>query len=265
MQLPFLPLENLWASLRGHTSARIGLARTGASLATAPVLAARMAHAQARDAVHARLDRAQLANALSGLDLTMIQVNSAAPDRHTYLLRPDLGRRLDQTSAEKLDDRFNHQIDKARPDLVVVVTDGLSARAAQDHAAPVLNDLFSVLRSQGLYLGPVVLARHGRVALGDDIGARLRTTAVLVLLGERPGWSSPDSLGAYLTWAPKVGRSDAERNCVSNIRPIGLAPAAAAKIAWLLQRMRALKSSGVTLKDDAAVPGPVGSESESLT
>jgi ethanolamine ammonia-lyase small subunit len=149
--------------LRRHTTARIGLARTGASLATVPVLAARMAHAQARDAVHASLDRAQLANTLSGLDVPIIQVNAAAPDRQTYLLKPDLGRSVDKPSADILDDTFHDQLN--RPDLVVVVTDGLSARAAQDHAAPVLEILFNVLRSQGWHLGPVVLARHGRVAI----------------------------------------------------------------------------------------------------
>jgi len=227
------------------TAARVGLPRSGASLATSALLDFRLAHARARDAVHAALDMDALEAALRPLGLPVTRAHSAAADRNTYLVRPDLGRRLDDTSREVL---------RALPgghDLCIVIGDGLSAGAAQQHARPVLEDLVPLLRAQDWRLAPLVLLRHARVATGDDIGQVLRARCVLVLIGERPGLSSPDSLGAYLTWEPRVGRSDAERNCVSNIRPEGLAPAlAAGKLAYLLGRMRTLRASGVALKDD---------------
>jgi len=291
VKTPAPSIEQMWTALRSHTAARIGLPTTGASLATAPVLAARLAHAQARDAVHASFDRDQLADMLTDLGVDIIQVDSAAQDRRTYLLRPDLGRRLNDESIDKLTEwqtriRNRKTLDRCAGDpgmndqpcetlaqrrgtdsgsptrdssnLVVVVTDGLSATAAHNHATPLLNALLPMLRGQGWYTDAVVLARHGRVALGDDVGERLGATAVVVLLGERPGMSSPDSLGAYLTWAPKVGRSDAERNCVSNIRPAGFAlNEAAGRIAWLLEKMRSLGASGIALKDDSANPAIV--------
>ncbi|WP_096698708.1 ethanolamine ammonia-lyase subunit EutC [Polaromonas sp. AER18D-145] len=250
---PQLPAEvdapsgvaELWAALRPLTAARIGLPRTGASLTTPALLDFRLAHARARDAVGAALD----ADALqAGLSLLLGQpalvCRSAAADRRTFLMRPDLGRQLDADSLALL------QASGSRGGLAVVLADGLSAQATQRHALPVLEALLPLLQAQGWLLGPVVVLHHGRVAAGDGVARALQAEAVLVLIGERPGLSSPDSLGAYITWAPGAATSDADRNCVSNIRPEGLAPqAAAAKIAWLLNQMRVQQRSGVALKD----------------
>jgi ethanolamine ammonia-lyase small subunit len=236
-----------WAHLRQHTAARIALGRAGASLPTSEWLRFSLAHALARDAVHLPLDAAAVQADLQALGLQVLPVRSAAPDRATYLRRPDLGRRLDEASRARL-----QAAPPAGQRLVVVVADGLSALAVHRHAAPLLQALQGTLAEQGWAIGPVVLANQGRVALGDDAGHALAAPAVLVLLGERPGLSSPDSLGAYLTWAPRPGLLDAARNCVSNIRPEGLACGAAAfKIAWLLAAARQLGATGVQLKDES--------------
>jgi len=237
-------LDAVWGPLRRLTAARVGLPRSGASLGTPALLDFRLAHARARDAVHAELDMDALEAALRPLGLPVLRVRSAAAERSTYLMRPDLGRRLDEASRDVLRRLPGGQ------DLCVVIGDGLSAGAAQQHTLPLLENLLPLLRAHEWSLAPLVLLRHARVATSDDIGQALRVGCALVLLGERPGLSSPDSLGAYLTWAPRVGRTDAERNCVSNIRPQGLAPAlAAAKLAYLLSRMRKCGVSGVALKD----------------
>ena len=231
-----LPADDPWLRLRGLTAARIGLARSGASLATAPLLALRLAHARARDAVHAVLDMDALAAACGPL----LRVDSAARDRAEYLLRPDLGRALAPGAVLPHGDY----------DLALVLADGLSARAVQDHAPPVLAALRPLLG--GWRVAPLVVVRGGRVAAGDAVAAALGAAAVVVLIGERPGLSAPDSLGAYLTWRPGPAATDADRNCVSNIRPAGLPPTeAAGRIAWLLDSMRARGASGVMLKDDA--------------
>ena len=232
-----------WASLRRLTAARIGLARTGASLATAPLLEFRLAHARARDAVHAPLDEAALAAALAGLGLPVLCAASQAPDRRTYLLRPDLGRALAPGTLAA---------HRGAYDLAIVVGDGRSAQAAGRHAPPLLKALRPTLRATGWSLAPLVVARHARVALGDAVAAALGAGSVLVLLGERPGLSAPDSLGAYLTWSPAPGTTDADRNCVSNIRPDGLdSQQAAFKLAFLLDRMRTMRASGLRLKDES--------------
>lgn len=239
-------LDTLWDPLRRFTAARVGLPRSGASLRTPALLDFRLAHAQARDAVHAVLDMDALQEELAELGLPVLKSRSAAADRHTYLVRPDLGRQLQPASRAEL------QAQQGGHDLCIVIADGLSATAAQRHAGPLARALVPALRSQGWTLAPLVLLRHGRVATGDDIGQALRSRCVVVLIGERPGLSAPDSLGAYLTWGPRVGRLDAERNCVSNIRPAGLPSAQAAqKLAQLLGRMRTLGVSGVALKDDS--------------
>ncbi len=228
-----------WDQLRRLTAARIGLARTGASVATQPLLDFRLAHARARDAVHAPLDAPAL---LAALPQPALLVASAAVDRRAYLMRPDLGRTLHPEAAATLR--------PGRYDLAIVIGDGLSAQAAQRHAAPVLEALLPAL--QGWLLAPLVVARHARVALGDRVAQALGAAAVLILIGERPGLSAPDSLGAYLTWAPGPATTDAGRNCISNIRPDGLGYAEAAfKLAFLLERMRALRGSGLRLKDDS--------------
>ncbi len=235
-----------WAALRGLTPARIGLERAGASLATVPLLALRLAHARARDAVHAELDVPRLRDDLGG---KVLCVASAAPDRRSYLLRPDLGRQLTADSATMLGRHAGAW------DLVIAVVDGLSAGAVQAHAAPLLATLVPLLRTEGWRLSPVVVVCQGRVAIGDAVAHCLHAGAVLVLIGERPGLSAPDSLGAYLTWRPDAATTDADRNCFSNIRPDGQPSAdAARKIARMLGRMRAGGFSGVRLKDDADDP-----------
>lgn len=248
-----------WGALAGLTAARIALGRVGASLPTEAVLRFDVAHALARDAVHTPLDLAALAarwQAMSG-DAAVL-VHSRAGDRHTYLQRPDLGRQLDEVSAERLDG-----LATAESDLAIVVADGLSATGVAAHSLDLLNELLP--RLHGLRRAPLVLAGQGRVALGDEIGARLKARLVLVLLGERPGLSSPDSLGAYLTFAPRAGRLDAERNCVSNIRPAGLPlPLAAARLAWLIDAALSRQLTGVGLKDESDVAQLAGEGAAAL-
>ena len=255
MTLPADP----WADLRRHTPARIALGRAGSSMPTAELLRFAAAHAQARDAVHIALDDAALARDLAALGLAPLIVRSRAPDRETYLRRPDLGRRLAPTDAQRL---VAAAAAAAGPvDLALVLGDGLSAMALQQHAAPLLAALLPLL-APGLRLAPPVLATQARVALADEIGALLQANVVLILLGERPGLSAPDSLGAYLTHAPRLGCNDAQRNCVSNIRPAGLPlDLAARRLAWLLHESRRRQLSGVGLKDGSGrplLPGTAG-------
>lgn len=238
------PNTDVWTRLRQWTPARIGLGRAGASLPTEPMLVFELAHARARDAVHAAFDAETLAHTLRAAGFgEPIVVRSQARDRMEYLLRPDLGRTLDPDSRALLKP-------VPRFDLAVVVADGLSAVAPARHAVPLLEELRR--QSAPSENVTVVVANLARVALGDEIGEILHADAVVVLIGERPGLSSPDSLGIYLTWAPRVGRTDAERNCISNVRPEGLPCAdAAARLAYLLGEARRLKISGVALKDDS--------------
>jgi ethanolamine ammonia-lyase small subunit len=236
--------EDGWAALRQYTAARIALGRSGASLPTREVLAFELAHAQARDAVLVPLDATRLQGELEAEGWRVLQVRSRAPDQAAYLARPDWGRRLAAGSAEALN---------AAPgaDLALVLSDGLSAVALQTHALPLLRALRPLL--QGLRLAPLVIASRARVALADEVGERLGARVAVSLIGERPGLSAPDSLGAYLTWAPQVGRNDAERNCISNIRPQGLGYAeAAALLAALLRAVLAAQLSGVKLGFDPA-------------
>jgi ethanolamine ammonia-lyase small subunit len=236
-----------WRVLREATQARVGLGRAGDALPTAEILRLDAAHALARDAVHSPLDAETLASDLreaTGHDV--VRVASEAADRTEYLQRPDLGRRLADPGDLRPDDW----------DLAVVVADGLSARAVQTHAAGLLAALLP--RLEGWAVAPPVVASQARVALGDDVGSRLGAAMVLVLIGERPGMSAPDSLGAYLTWGPRRGRADSERNCVSNIRPPhGLSYSRAAEVLTaLLTESRRRQLSGVELKDTGdALPG----------
>ena len=239
-----------WTELRRHTAARIALGRAGASLPTAEWLRFSLAHALARDAVHLAYDSAALASTLAALAFETVTVESAAADRATYQRRPDLGRRLSARGVGLLT-----ALRGPGCELAVVLADGLSARAVHAHAVPLLQSLRPRLEAQGQAPRLVVIAHQSRVALGDEVGALLGARALLMLIGERPGLSSPDSLGAYLTWAPQPGRSDAERNCVSNIRPEGLGYVDAAhKIAWLLGAARRLGTTGVALKDESDRP-----------
>jgi ethanolamine ammonia-lyase small subunit len=237
-----------WTALRRHTPARISLGRAGTSLPTAEVLRFAAAHALARDAVHLPLDVATLLADMRASGLDAVAVASRAGSRVEYLMRPDLGRQLAPASRDAL-----HGARAA--ELCIVIGDGLSAVAAQTHAVP----LVAALRDAGVAAGTLVVATQARVALGDEIGQRLGAPLVLVLLGERPGLSSPDSLGAYLTWAPQAGRVDSERNCVSNIRPQGLSlPEAAARIAWLVREAQRRRVTGIELKDGSELPAVGG-------
>ncbi|MFM0741666.1 ethanolamine ammonia-lyase subunit EutC [Paraburkholderia xenovorans] len=237
--------KNPWNALRQFTNARIALGRTGNSLPTAPLLAFNLSHAQARDAVHHPLDTEVLHEQLRAQNFSTLDVHSAAPDREHYLRRPDLGRKLSDESREALAQRA---IDS--PEVVFVIADGLSAFAAEKQSIPLLQAVCAKLADWKI--GPVVIARQARVALGDEIGELLDTKLVVMLIGERPGLSSPDSLGIYLTHSPKVGCSDAQRNCISNVRPEGLNyEAAAHKLHYLLTHARRLGLTGVDLKDDS--------------
>jgi ethanolamine ammonia-lyase small subunit len=238
--------DALWAYLRSLTAARIGLKRTGASLATGPLLDFKLAHARARDAVHEPLDEARLIADVTALGLPVLAVASAAEDRQRYLMRPDLGRRLAPGAQAMLAPHGSGF------DVVFVVADGLSARAVQIHAKPVLAEVLRRLQAEGWRIAPLVIARHGRVAIGDEIATALRADCVVTLIGERPGLTAPDSMGAYLTWQPGLGTTDADRNCVSNIRPEGIGYGDAAfKLSYLLRIMRDRRLSGVQLKDDS--------------
>ncbi|MGB6133251.1 MAG: ethanolamine ammonia-lyase subunit EutC [Acidobacteriaceae bacterium] len=251
--------SDLWTELRRFTPARIGLGRVGASLPTQALLAFDLAHARARDAVHSALDAEALARELhsSGFPEPLI-VSSRARNRTEYLLRPDLGRSLDDPSHTHLRARAESS---HACQLAIVVADGLSALAPARHAAPLLREFFLLQSTQPGAPNPpnvtILVANQARVALGDEIGELLGASAVVVLIGERPGLSSPDSLGVYLTWAPRVGRTDAERNCISNIRPEGLPYAEAARrLLFLLAEAHRLGLCGVALKDsgDGAPP-----------
>lgn len=238
-------------ALRQFTAARIGLARSGPGIATGDHLAFRAAHALARDAVHTPLDLDALEAALKPLGLPVLRVESQAADQQTYLTRPDLGRRLSDASAETLRGMA------ADIDIAVLVAGGLSAFATASHAANLLTLLLPAWQKAGRTLGPLCIAPRGRVALGDEVGAILSARLVLVLIGERPGLTSPDSLGAYLTLAPRLGRTDADRNCISNIRPEGMALAEGARrILWLADRAMTRGISGVALKDDSDLSLP---------
>jgi len=229
-----------WAELRRFTAARVALGRAGHGLPTAAHLDFQEAHARARDAVHSALDLDALEAALS---LPAIRVASQAADRRSYLLRPDLGRRLREADRARLP--------PAPGTFLFVLADGLSAIGVQRHAPALIAAARPLLARAGLALAPVILASQARVALGDEIGEAMGAAMVAVLIGERPGLSATDSLGLYLTLGPRRGRTDAERNCISNVRPGGLSPAAAAeKLAWLTGAALRLGATGVALKDE---------------
>jgi ethanolamine ammonia-lyase small subunit len=238
--------ERAWARLRRLTAARIGLQRSGASLATGPLLELWLAHARARDAVHAQLDEERLRAGLAALGAPVLTVSSAVRDRAQYLMRPDLGRQLAPGCEAVLADHAGNG-----HDLALIITDGLSARAVERHASPLLAELLPQLQADGWRIAPLVIVRQGRVAIGDAAARLLRARMVVILIGERPGLSAPDSMGAYLTWQPGPHTTDANRNCISNIRPEGIDPRDAAfKVMHLLRAMRARQTSGVALKDE---------------
>jgi ethanolamine ammonia-lyase small subunit len=254
-----------WSELRRFTEARISLGRCGVSLPLAESLAFRLAHAQARDAVWQPFRVAELAGELEGAGLECLRLQSAVADRGEYLTRPDKGRRLGDASRELLAARAAggaggadgsasgaalHVAPGAAPDVVLVVGDGLSSRAVHETAGPLVRRLVPVLRGAGLCVGPVCLVENARVAVADEVGALLGARVAVILIGERPGLTSPNSLGIYLTHGPRPGATDEARNCISNVRPGGLSQEEAVrKLAYLLEESLALGLSGVGLKD----------------
>ncbi|WP_044004662.1 ethanolamine ammonia-lyase subunit EutC [Hymenobacter swuensis] len=250
------PPDDPWAGLRAYTAARIALGRTGSSVPLREALAFRLAHAHARDAVYSTLDlprlTAGLTAGLTALALSVQPVRSRAETREQYLQRPDYGRQLAQESRQLLQDTPAPEA----TDVALILADGLSATAVNEHALPLLHELLPKLRQAGFRLAPVVLAEQARVALSDEIGELLGARLALMLIGERPGLSAPHSLGVYLTYAPRPGRTDEARNCVSNIRPEGLPYAAAAdKLFYLMQESLRRQLSGVALKDEMGLLG----------
>ncbi|PZA09695.1 ethanolamine ammonia-lyase [Rhodopseudomonas palustris] len=250
MTSPATPPRSL-AELRRLTPARVALGRAGASLPTEALLDFTLAHARARDAVHAGFDAAAIAGELQAIGLPALQVASRAADRRDYLARPDLGRQLDPTSRDSLAGVLQGG------DVALVVGDGLSPVAVAAQAAGVVRQLLPRLAAARISIGAAVVATGARVALGDEIGAALGARMVLVLIGERPGLSAPASLGAYLTFGPRAGLTDADRNCVSNIHDAGIsADEAAHKIAWLVREGLVREATGVILKDESGSPIP---------
>ncbi|EJN30472.1 ethanolamine ammonia-lyase, small subunit [Pseudomonas sp. GM80] len=252
MDKPPVDPQNPWLELRRLTPARIALGRTGTSLPTSAQLDFQFAHAQARDAVHLPFDHAGLSAQLSERGRESLLLHSAAVDRNSYLQRPDLGRKLSDDSAQNLRDYAT-----AHPggvDLAIVVADGLSALAVHRHTLPFLTRLEEQMSGDDWSIAPVVLVEQGRVAVGDEIGQLLGAKMLVMLIGERPGLSSPDSLGLYFTYNPKIGLTDAYRNCISNVRLEGLSYGMAAhRLLYLMREACRRQLSGVNLKDEAQV------------
>lgn len=239
--------EDAWRALRRLTSARIALGRAGGSLPTAEWLAFSAAHAGARDAVHSALDAPATERDLAPLGLPVLRLHSAAPDRATYLQRPDLGRVLSEESRSVLSRAARGF------DVVLALGDGLSALAAQRHGPALLAAIVGRLRAAGLSIGPLCLVEQARVAVEDEIGEALGARLAVIALGERPGLGAADGLGVYLVHGPRRGRADGERNCVSNVRPASLPVEPAAElVAWLCTEALRRGLTGVALKDERA-------------
>lgn len=233
---------NSWEKLRDFTDARVALGRTGGSLKTTELLSFRKDHALAKDAVWTELDTEFLLNELAQLKLDTLVLTSGAKDRETYIKRPDLGRKLSKAFSESLKELSQSK------EISIILADGLSANAISLHAIPFLKEFLPLI--QGHSLAPISLVKQGRVAISDEIGELFSSKLSIILIGERPGLSSPYSMGIYLTYNPKAGNTDEKRNCISNIRAGGLPYAyAAEKLAFLTSEALRLKLSGVHLKD----------------
>jgi ethanolamine ammonia-lyase small subunit len=242
-----LPASNSFESLRRHTSARVAIGRTGHSEPLAASLSFKMAHAHARDAVFAKLDVDVLRDSLAAFNLPVLHLSTKAMDRRTYLQRPDWGRVLSEASAIKIGEQGDMEAD-----IAIVLADGLSAVALQRHAVALLEQVIPLLIGSGWQMAPISIIEQGRVAVADEIGSLLKAKLSIILIGERPGLSAADSLGAYITFKPSPGTTDEARNCISNIRPEGLPYAAAAeKIGYLVNEALRRQISGVLLKDES--------------
>ncbi|GAB4474296.1 MAG: ethanolamine ammonia-lyase subunit EutC [Thermoflexibacter sp.] len=244
--------KNTWDFLNQFTQARIAIGRTGTSLPTHFLLHFRLEHAKARDAVYSILDKNKIKKDLLP-SFTIFELHTQAQDRLAYLKNPNQGRRLSQTSQQLLQEIANHL--PPRHEVVFVIADGLSATAVNTHAAPILNQVIPYLQAKKWEVAPICLVEQGRVACADEIAVLLKAKIAVILIGERPGLSAADSMGIYLTFQPSIGTTDERRNCISNIRPEGLAyPLAQAKLIYLLEIMKNKQLSGVALKDEEDLP-----------
>lgn len=242
--------NDCWEKLKSYTDARIAMGRTGCSILTDDYLKFSLAHAKARDSIKMPFDRDRIGKELHAMGLDTINVESSAANRELYLCRPDFGRRLSEKSKSMLD-----ELNYPGADVLLVIGDGLSSKAVHKQAVPFIRQFLPYMAELGMTVGPVVLAKESRVALGDDIAERMHCRLVAILIGERPGLSSPDSLGVYMTYKPYWGRMESERNCISNIRPEGLSYGKAAfKLAWLIENAYNMKKSGTALKDQSDDP-----------
>ena len=239
-----------WEGLKQFTDARIALGRSGCSILTDEYLRFSLAHARACDTIKMPFDRQMVRKRLEDMGLDVEFAESAAASRDIFIRRPDFGRRLSETSRERL-----KKLKYPGADVLIVIGDGLSSKAVHKQAVPLIQEFLPYMKELGLSVGPVVLAKQSRVALGDDIAEVMHCGLVVMLIGERPGLSSPDSLGIYMTYKPFAGRLESERNCISNVRPEGLSyERAAFKLAWLVEMAYDLQVSGTKLKDKSDDP-----------
>ncbi|MBW8189719.1 ethanolamine ammonia-lyase subunit EutC [Neiella marina] len=249
---PAIVQHNPWQKLRRYTDARIALGRVGDSLPTQAHLEFQLAHAKARDAVHLPLDYELLQQQLSVFRLPILTLESQASDRACYLQRPDLGRLLSEQSLKAVADFSEGS--KQGYDIAIVITEGLSSLAIDKNASPLLAQLLPALAARQLSIAPLCMVKQGRVAVADAIGESLQAKLVLILVGERPGLSSPDSMGVYLTYQPQVGTADSKRNCLSNIREGGLSSEdATTRLLYLIDQALSRAYTGVDLKDETEV------------
>lgn len=243
-------IENPWQKLSRYTDARIGLGRTGISQTTSAHLKFQLDHANARDAVHISLDKELIVTGLTECDLSSLVLHSRAESRPEYLQRPDLGRRLNSQSVDIINESKREQTDKV--DVSIVIADGLSSTAVHRHAVKLAKEINDALNNQGMNLSPICIVEQGRVAIGDEIGELFNAQMIIMIIGERPGLSAPDSLGIYYTYMPTIGLTDESKNCISNVRPAGISTEGATiKLLWLINESLKLGLSGVNLKDES--------------
>jgi ethanolamine ammonia-lyase small subunit len=248
-------MSDIFEEMRKWTEARIGLKRSGVALSTSEVLNFKLAHAQARDSVHAKWDYHLLHQKLAQRGIPSFILRSKVESRNDYLKRPDLGRALHSSSLSILKDILKDIPATKNPNLIFVVSDGLSATAIENHFLPFWDIFEPMLMQQKIEFAPLFLVPYSRIAIADELGAVLQAKTSVVFIGERPGLTSADSMGAYLTYHPRVGKQDSQRNCISNIRPPGglTYSQANATLIFLLKECLRLQISGVQLKDESAL------------